>query len=242
MRYLLILSLLFFSPLLAQADTYQPTGTRINVSATTETELPNDEVVINFRVEKEGMDANIIREEVNRITALIEKRLHKEKGVKVKTTSRNMQPVWHYPKNKPRVRTSWRIVQASQITSSKLDDVPSWLDAIEKAGAHLSGLNFRINSQTAMKVKETLRLQAIQTFRVKATIMAMGLDAKTFRIISLNSNSQAPQPRMYRAEMAMMSRSMDAGSAAPALSSGEGRISVTVHGEIEVPFTDFPVK
>ena len=240
MRYLLILSLFLFTPALAQAESNLPAGTRINISATAETELPNDELVITFRVEKEGKNANEIRQHVNRVTAAIQKWMKSEKGVKIKTTNRNMQPVWHHPKNKPRIRTSWRMTQTEQITSTNLDAVPNWLDAIETEGANLSNLQFKVSRNSSLETQAFLRLQAIKKFRAKAATMAKGVDAKSFRIIRLNTSSHMPQPIMYRAEMAMMAKAADA-SAPPVLSAGEGSVRVTVNGEIEVPFTDFPV-
>jgi len=227
-------------PGLAQAESRQPTGTRINISATAEAELSNDEVVITFAVQKEGKDADKIRQYVNRVTGAIKERLESEKGVKVKTTSRSMQPVWHYPKNQPRVRTSWRMTQSEQITSSNLDAVPQWLDAIEAEGAQLSNLQFRISRKTLLKTQNALNLKAIRLFRQKAKVMAKGLDAKSFRIMRLNTSAHAPQPMRLHREM-MMAKAADA-SAPPSLSAGEGSVRVTVNGEIEVPFTDFPAR
>jgi len=240
MRYLLILSLLILSPLYAQAEAMQPAGTRITISASAERELPNDEVVITFRVEQEGKDANAIRQQVNRITDLIHKRLQKEAALKIKTTSRNMLPVWHYPKNQPRIRTAWRMSQSEEITSNNLETVSQWLETIEGEGAQLSNLQFRVSRQLSLHTEDALLLQAIKTFRSKAAALAKGLDARSFRIIHLNSSSQTPRPVLYRSEMAMMAKSADA--AAPSLSAGEGVARITVNGEIEVPFTDFPLK
>ncbi|NWF35301.1 SIMPL domain-containing protein [Mariprofundus sp. KV] len=240
MHYLLILSLLILSPLYAQAESTQPAGTRITISATAERELPNDEVVITYRVEQEGKDANAIRQQVNRVTDLIHKRLQKEAALKIKTTSRNMQPVWHYPKNQPRIRTAWRMSQSEEITSSNLEAVPQWLETIEGEGAQLSNLQFRVSRQLSLQTEEALRLQAIRTFRSNAVALTNGLDAASFRIIHLNSSSQSPRPVLYRSEMAMMAKSSDA--VAPSLSAGEGTVRITVNGEIEIPFIDFPAK
>jgi len=193
-----------------------------------------------YRVEKEGKDANTLRQQVNRITTAIQKRLQSEKGVKLKTTGRNMQPVWHYPKNQPRSRSGWRLTQSEQISSSNLDAVPEWLEAIEHEGALLSTLQFRVSNKSSLKAQESLRLQAIEAFRLKAASLANGLSAQSFRIISLNSSSQAPQPVLYRAEMAMMAKSTD--TAPPSLSAGESSVKITVNGVIEVPFRDFKVK
>lgn len=223
---------------MAAAESQGPNGTRINLNAAVETQVPNDEVVISFRVEKEDKNARVARQYVNKVSAAIKNRLKHEQGVKHKTTSRNMQAVWKHYKDRPRQRTGWRMTQSGQIVSSKLDAVPGWLNAIEAAGAQLSGLQYRISAKRSKSVQDSLRLQAIASFRDKAAVIAKGLSAKTFRIIRLNTSSHAPQPVRYRAEMAMMAKSVSADT--PALSSGEGKISVNVTGEIETPFIDFP--
>ena len=66
MRFLLIFTLLLFAPILAQAEGHA-TGTRINLSASANTRLLNDEVVIAFRVERQGRDAEAVRQYVNRV-------------------------------------------------------------------------------------------------------------------------------------------------------------------------------
>jgi len=239
-RLLILFSLIFLSPMAAQAADTKPVGTRINLSATAEAQLPNDEVVITFRIEKDGADANAVRQYVNRVSGAVHERLRHEAGLKLKTLSRSMQPLWQYPKNRQRIRTGWRMAQTGQVVSRKLDAVPDWLDAIEAAGASLSGLQFRISSAASKKAQGELSLQAIATFRQKATVIARGLNAGSFRILQLNTSSQTPRPVLYRGEMPMMAKSADA--APPSLSAGEGKLGITVSGSIEVPFTDFPVK
>lgn len=242
MRYLLISALLLM-PMLAQAQEeteYFPEGTRINLSASAEMLLPNDEVIVSFRVEKQGKDAEAVRSYVNKVSDAIEQRLKLEADVKLKTLSRSMQPVWQYPKNSSRVRVGWQMTQSGEISTTDLKAVPKWLDAIESAGAHLSSLNFRVSDAISKQAMASLRQQAIANFRSKAAGMAKGLDGESFRIIRLNTSGQAPQPRIYRAEMAMMAKAVDA--APPALSAGENKITVTVSGEIEIPFIDYPAQ
>jgi len=226
-------------PVQADADARQPAGTRITLSATVQSELPNDELLVNYRVEKEGPDAATVRRYVNRVSRAVQQRLKREKGLVIKTISRNMQPVWKYPKNSQRIRIGWRMTQTGQVRATRLDRVSDWLDSIETAGAHVSGLNFRISEQASEKAMDALRLRAIAAFRVRARVIAHGLDAATFRIIRLNASSAAPRPVVYRGKMAMMAKSaVDA----PMLSAGEGKLSLTLSGEIEVPFTDFPAQ
>ncbi|MBL4774658.1 MAG: SIMPL domain-containing protein [Mariprofundus sp.] len=238
MRYLLLFFLCYAMPILVIAEGCPPAGTRINLNATVEAHVPNDEVLINFRVEKEGTNTDVIRQYVNQVSAAIQKRLDKESGLKLKTINRQMQPIWQHVANKPRQRTGWRMIQTAQVVSHNLDAIPAWLQAIESEGAHLSSLQFRISSDKAKKVQARLRLQAITLFRNKAAMMAQGLGAKSFKVIHLNSSRQAPRALRYQGEIAMMNKS--AALTVPSLVSGEGKMSLTMQGEIETPFIDFP--
>jgi len=204
-----------------------------------ESDIANDEVVINYRIEQESKDAKSVRQYVNRVSGLIQKRLKDVDGVTLKTTGRNMQPVWQHRPNKPRERTGWRMTQTGQVISKKLDAVPDWLAAIEDAGAHLSGLQFRISAATSQEVQGRLLLQAIAIFREKASVIASGIGASSFKVIRLNTASQTPRSPMYASDMPMMARSMKS-AAAPALSAGKSLVKINISGEIETPFVDFP--
>jgi len=239
MRFLLLFTLCYFTPALAMAEVPLASGTRINLNVTMTMQVPHDEVVIVFRVEQEGRDASVVRQYVNKVSGAIQARLGKEQAVQLTTTSRQMQPIWKHEANKPRLQTGWRMLQMGQVISKNLDAVPAWLDAIEVEGAHLSSLQFRVSADTSKTIQDTLRLKAIAAFRDKAAIMAKGLQAESFRVIRLNTSSHAAQPLRYQPKMAMMSRSADA--AKPSLAAGEGKLRLTINGEIETPFVDFLV-
>ena len=214
-------------------------GTIISLSAEATLEVPNDEVVVNFRVEERGKKLDALRKRVNQVSASIKKSLTKEKGVKLKTSSRRVDPIWKHGEYASK-RDGWMVVQTGMITSKNLDDVPRWLNIIEHAGAKLQGLSFRISDTLRRGTQEKLRIQAIQQFRSKAMTIAKALDAKSFHIRHLNTGSSySPQP-MYRGEMMMMTKSKVA-DVAPALSSGDSRISVSVNGDIEVEEHTFRV-
>ncbi|MDQ7011203.1 MAG: SIMPL domain-containing protein [Mariprofundaceae bacterium] len=215
-----------------------PKGTRISLSAVAETALPNDEVVVHFRVQAEGNKPAPLREEVNAISEKIKQRLEKESEVKLTTTSRRLEPLWEYNKlARKRERIGWRMLQTGRIASTRPESVSDWLEDIEKAGARLSGLQFRISAATLHDAQDALRLQAIRSFRSQARGVARGLDAKSFRIIRLQTSGQQP---VYPVRRDMAGVAMMESKSAPALSAGESKLSVTVSGEIEVPFKDFP--
>ena len=233
---------LFLMPMLVCAFSFQGIakemqGTVVSLSAEATTEVPNDEVVVNFRVEERGKKLDALRKRVNQMSASIKKSLAKEKGVKLKTSSRRVNPVWK-PNQYNTVRDSWVVVQTATITSKNLGDVPRWLNIIEHAGAKLQNLSFRISDTLRRSTQEQLRVQAIQQFRIKAATVSKALDATSFSIRHLNTGNVFSPPPVYRGEMAMMSKSR---SAAPALSSGDSRITVSVNGDIVVDQVKFKV-
>lgn len=216
-----------------------PEGTHVSLSATVETSLPNDEVVVHFRVEATGKDVAALRARVNRASARVRERLAREKGVTLQTLGRRLEPVREYDSVRRRqVQVGWRLVQEGEATSRLLDAVPAWLDAIEKAGAHLSGLNYRVSGERRRRVMARLEVQAVRAFRERAAAMARALDAASYRIVRLSTGSAAPVPVFRKAAV----MAMEAAAPPPALSPGQGRASVTVSGEIVVPARAFKAR
>jgi len=231
MRYLLILSLLFIPPALAE----EPAGTRVSISAQAEARATNDEVVVSFRIIAEGPLPRPLQQEVNRISQAVDKRLASEK-LKLKTTDRRMEPQWDRQHNR---RIGWRLEQTAEAKSQDLDVVPEWVQAIEELGVQLQGVSYRVSSKASRAVQDELRKQAVASFRAKAATMAKALSAPSYRVISLQTAQAQP---VYPARGRMvMGMAMEAAEP-PAMQAGESRISVSVSGEIELPFRDFPAR
>lgn len=242
MKYFMLLSLLFITPAWADENS-QEKATNISLSATSSITLPNDEAVVSYRMEATGKHANTLRKKVNSISKLIHQQLKGAKDVKQTTVSRRMEMLWRYDKMKSRqVRDGWRLVQQEQLISSNLAAVPEWVDGIEKAGAHLNALSFRISDASMKAAQNSLRLQAIQVFRNKATRIAKALDAKSFSIVRLQTGLQRPHPIRQAMPMMAMMKSESAASPPPSLNAGEGKVSVTVSGNIALPFRSYVVK
>jgi len=242
MKYIIVLSLIFITPAWAD-EKLQQKETLISLSVTSSIILPNDEAVISYRMEATGRNANSLRKKVNSMGQLIHQQLKGEKNIKQTTLGRRMEMLWRYDKlNSRQVRDGWKLVQVEQLVSTNLDAVPDWVDSIEKAGAHLNNLSFRISDTSIKATQNSLRLQAIQAFRHKASAFAKTLGAASFRIVQLQTSQQRPVYPMRQAmpEMAMMSKS--AGAPMPSLNAGEGKISVTVSGNIALPFKSYTIK
>jgi len=242
MKYFIILSLMFITPAWADENSPEKT-TQISLSATSSMTLPNDEAIVRYRMEATGTHANALRKKVNTMSQLIHQQLKGAKGVKQTTVSRRMEMLWRYDKIKSRqIRDGWKLVQQEQLISNNLAAVPDWVDNIEKAGAHLNGLSFRISDASMKAAQNSLRLQAIQIFRHKASNIAKALDATSFSIVRLQTGVQRPRPIRQDMPMMAMMKSESTGSPAPSLHAGEGKVSVTVSGNIALPFKVYTVK
>ncbi|OIO71594.1 MAG: hypothetical protein AUJ58_00050 [Zetaproteobacteria bacterium CG1_02_55_237] len=201
--------------------------------------MDNDEVVVNFRIEAEGKQAEGLQKQVNDISHKVNALQDKHAGLKQQTTGRSLQAVSHYDKSLGRqVRDGWRLVQNEQVISHELAGVEQLVDDIEKAGSHLDQLSFRASDSASEKAVEILRMQAVQKFRNQAATMAKALEAPSFRILRLSSDSRTPpMPLMQRSMMAM-----SPAEAAPSFNIGESELSVTVSGDILLPEKSFSVK
>lgn len=216
-------------------------GTHVTLTAQADELLPNDEVVVRFRIEAQGPQAEALRNQVNHISRVVSARLGREKDVVLTTLGRRMEPVWHYDSVSHRqVQDGWRLVQDEQAISSEPVAVPGWVDAIEQDGAHLDGLHFQASQHTIEAARERLRGQAIAAFRRRAAATAKALDAISFQILNLNTASTLPAPRPVQL-MATLAKAAPV-AAPPALDAGESRITVTVSGEILLPTKKYPVK
>ena len=210
-------------------------GTVVSLNASAEQMLPNDEAIVRFRIEAEGTQADVLRLQVNRISQAVSDRLGREKGVILATTGRRLEPLWRDDKvSHRRVRNGWRLVQSGQAEGHDLAAVPGWVDAIERTGAHLDGLRFQASAAALQAARDKLRMQAIARFRAAAAATAKALDATSFRILRLSTDSTGSGP------MPMMA--MARGAPAPALAPGESQVSVTVRGEILLPERDYSAK
>jgi predicted secreted protein len=217
-------------------------GTVVSLEATSSTHLPNNEVVVFYRIEASGTEPNALSQKVNNTSQVVHARLKGEKNLKQATLSRRMEILWRYDKTAGKqVRDGWKLVQREQVTSSNLEAVADWVDAIEKVGAHLDSLNFQISEAALKTAREELRMQAVETFRIKAEMLAKSLDARSFRILHLQTGSQPPVYPVRRAipEVAMMRATSDS---TPNLNASESKISISVSGQILLPEKDFRVQ
>jgi len=229
--------------LVISACTAEPTQARkdtiLRLSATEATTVENDQMVVDFRIEAEGLVTGQLQEAVNVTSREVQALLAKYPEIKVQTTGRSLQELSHYDKSLGKqVRDGWRLVQREQATSNALEDVPEWVDGIERAGAHLDSLSFNVSDQVREATLEELRISAVKKFRDRASALTKAMDERSFRILNLSTDKLLPPvPIMQRGVMAM-----SPAETAPSFHAGESRLSITVSGDILLPEKHYSVQ
>lgn len=238
MPYLIAVFLLFASTAWAD-DAPSMQGTLMSISVSEDALLNNNEVVVDFRLEASGSPAAGLQDKVNVLAATVNAILDKQQGLRRQTTGRSLQMLNHYDKTSgQQKRDGWRLVQSERLITMNLSAVPDLIDQIEKAGAHLDRLAFRVSAATAEAALDNLRDKALKKFKARSSAMAKTMDAPTYRIVRLSTDADRPvRPMMQRGVMALSSAEQ-----APALNAGQSRLGVTVSGEILLPEKVYPVR
>ncbi|MDA8382335.1 MAG: SIMPL domain-containing protein [Betaproteobacteria bacterium] len=210
-------------------------GARISLSARAEAAIPNDEAVVDYRIEAKGADLGALRSQINGIGEKIKDRLDREPDVAQRTTDRVLLQISHYDENLHRqVDEGWRLVQSGEVTSRNPGRVAAWLGAIERDGAQVRSLRYQASDREQAAARARLRSHAIGDFLSQAAATARALGAHSYRILSLATSAPTQQPYPFRGQAAFEN------VAAPALTAGTSTIRVSVTGEILLPARSYP--
>jgi predicted secreted protein len=210
------------------ADECKPKGTLIDLSVEAAKPALNDLGRATIYVEASGANPAELAKRVNAtITAALETAKAYEK---VKTRSGNTHT---YPTNSKEGRISgWRIRSELLLESRAMLDLSELLGKLQEGTLVIGQIVLLPAPETEKKAEDEATLEAIAAFEAKAKLIADALK-KTYRIRQMNIRSagQPPVvPMMRAATMAAM-------EAAPApIEAGESQVSVTVSGQIELPF------
>jgi len=208
------------------AETPPTTGTLIDFQAQAELTAPNDLGRASAYVEASGPNPSELSRKVNKVLAdalVIAKR---QTEVKVKSGGTHTYPV--YGKGN-RTIEGWRMRSEILLESRDAAALSELLGKLQATLA-VGNLSFSPSTDTRRTIEDEATLDAIARFQEKATRYAAALK-KTYRIRSLNVQSNSAQPTpMYRG-MALMAAS----DAAPMpVEAGDSTVTVVVSGQIEL--------
>jgi predicted secreted protein len=218
-------ALVFVSAAASAQGTPKPELPTLELSAEASRNLPNDLAFAQAYVEQtDAAPADLARRVNQRMTeALAVVRTYA--SVKVKTSGTQTWPVYA-PKIPGRIE-AWRMRSSISLESRDIAALSELIGKLQSLLA-VDQLNVGFAPETRAKATDEAMVDALKAFQARAAIAAQAL-GKHWRVKNINvSQGGAPQPYM-RALKATMATA----DAAP-VEAGEGSVTVTVNGSVEL--------
>lgn len=138
--------------------------------------------------------------------------------------------IWPLPSKDRTVTRGWRGQQQLQLESSDSKTLGELVGQLQER-LKISSMNFTVSDELREVVENRLITEALEAFKARARIVSENLQARQYRIVSLNIGSSAQVPPIrYQPRMAMTAEA----DTAVATESGESEVSVSVNGTIEL--------
>jgi predicted secreted protein len=198
---------------------------QISLNASASEEVANDVLVAILTVQETGYKAADLATLVNKKMAAVLDETNRFKAIKSQTTSYNSQPIYKNGKI-----ASWQVNQQIQLTSQNFEQLSQLIGKVNEL-AQVQSMTFKVSDDRIETTKEQLTKTAITQFKEKALSITEQFDKHHYQLIhvTIDGNHSYPQP-VRMARMAME----DAAISAPTVAAGTNKITVTVHGTIEL--------
>lgn len=224
----LVLLLNLFASLSPAEEECKPKGTLIDLAVEVARSAPNDLARATAYIEAQGANP---AELAKRINAAITTALEKAKTYeRVKTRSGNTHTSPHY--NKDGRIGGWRIRSEILLESQAIMELSELLGTLQESGLVIGQIMLLPSPETEKKAENEATLEAIAAFESKAAMVA-GVLKKSYRIRQMNigkAGQPAVLPIMRTSKMAAVEET------ATPIEAGESLVTVTVNGQIELPF------
>lgn len=219
---LLIGFTLSFSALATEDSHYD----RINLSVDAKMEVENDMLIAVVFTQREGSDLSSLSSEVNKTISEAIDVAKKVPEVKIKTLGYHTNPTYQNQK-----LAGWRVRQSLQFESKDIQGLSTLLGDLQKYVA-LESINYRVSDEVRSGIEEKLIVQAIDAFKKRAHLVTQQIDRHSYRLVNMDiqAGGAYAEPVVMRGSVSMM----EARATPPAIEPGTQRISVNIHGTIEL--------
>lgn len=221
----LILILLISNSMMAAAHDANDHYDRINLSASAQTQIENDIVIVTLYAEEEGSDSVQLADLVNQRISQAIQQVKRQDSIKLQTNSYNTHPI--YNKNKI---IGWRVRQSIRLESRDMTLMSKLLGDLQQS-LSLQSISFAISPELKNNTDERLIGEALQVFEQRASIIIHQLGRRDYKIVDLNINTSANHFVQRQYEVATMASSK---MSAPSIEGGDQTLQVTVIGQIEM--------
>jgi predicted secreted protein len=224
-RLIAFFALTLLLPMAAMAAEDAEAYNRIQLSASAQTEVPQDTIVAMLYSQREGDSSSQLANIVNQQISWALEEATKEPAVRVQTMEYRTEPVY-----RQQILSAWRVRQSLRVESQDVEKLSSLLAVLQKQLA-LESVRYEISDSARRTAENQLIKEALGAFRERADLVTRELGFKSYRLVQLQLNP-GNMPLPPRAMM-MRQASMEA-VAAPALDPGTQQVKVMVEGIIEM--------
>ena len=208
----------------------EPTGyDQLSFQAEVKEEIANDEVRASLYKKAQATDAKTL---ATNLTTTINKALVIAKRYPSVTVSTGQQSTYpRYDKNDKII--GWT-GQANIDLKSTDFAATSQLIADLQETLVMDNLNFGVSDSKKDALEQKLMTDASRAFQQQAKNLTRAWDARGYRVVTVSLNTGNNYPRPMYSSMNMKEQAADASVPAQSFESGNGTISVTANGTIEL--------
>jgi predicted secreted protein len=221
-----LLFALLLIPVLAQSQENESQYNRVHLSASAQTELANDTIIVNLYAEEEGSRPAQLADVVNKKILWAVALLKKHPKIKLQTSAYTTSPVYQ-----KKLIKSWRLRQSIRLESREMTETSELLGELQTRLA-LQSMRFTVSPELKASTDDTLIAEALTAFGKRAQLITDQLKRKSYKLVDINIATSGRSPVLYQRD-AVSSMAMKS-VAAPAIEAGEQRMQVTVSGTIEL--------
>ena len=200
----------------------------VNLNATAATEVGNDQVTSVIQVMLNGTDPTKLGQQVNQRSNQLLEKIKAYDSVKSQTTGYQTRPMY-----KDSQIVSWQVSQQIRLHSHDFTQMSELLGDVQDLGT-VQSIVFSLSDELIESTQNELMQQAISKFRDKAALIQQQFDEPGYRLVNLSVNTSGYVPVHRMESSMMMSADMSSKSAPAALEAGSNKVSVDVHGQIQL--------
>ncbi|WP_174873820.1 SIMPL domain-containing protein [Vogesella oryzae] len=227
MRTIVLGSLLLTSLLYIPAA---QAGTMLNLSASAERELPNDEVTANLYVQERQAQPALLAERLNKALARAKSESGGFRQVEVSTGNYNSWPDY----NRDGKIQGWQGRASIHLKSRDFTATAELVARLQKFML-LENVQFGVADSTRRQVEASLIPEAIAALQAQAAAAGKALGQPGQQVVELNIGSvQAPPPVPMLRAKAMMADSAAPEVSTPDWQAGNSQVRLNVSGRIEL--------
>ena len=188
MKTLFTFLFLLFAPFAVHAE--EPSGHILTLSASAQTTVPNDEVILTFQATAQSKYPSEVVRKVNaKMQAAVEAAQdlqNEQNGLEIQTGNYQVTPI--YDKNR---LTYWRGKQTLILKTQNPARIQDALAQLESILPYQS-IQYRVSAKAQQAAQNTLIPQAIEALKTRAKLAMQGFHAKQAVPLSTHIHTQSP--------------------------------------------------